>query len=479
MNKIFKILLCTLLSSICLTISVQAATNWTIMIYLDADNNLEPDGIDDFLEIATQGSDEHINYVVQMDRIDDYSNKYGDWTDCKRFLIDKDMTPTAQNALSSLGEVNMGDPNTLQDFIQWAMTSYPAQKYALVLWDHGDGWQRKRSKRPAVKSICWDDTNGNDDSISMLDLKNILQALPIKPVIVGFDACLMGMLENAYMLKQAGISVMVGSEKTEPAAGWPYDKISKGLASNPGWQASDLGKWIVEQYYLSYDMDETQSAIDLTKLNPVIDSLSTFATSLRSSWQDNIVEIKNTAQILRMHIDNAVIASKNGKAYREAAGLSIYFPTQYFDSYYNQTDLAKNTSWNEFLADFIDTMSASWIDLSRKQVLSFDDTEFIDLHHFCKILESYDPENFKPRYTVAETSYDFIDIQSSGSNHIINDEDYITIVPTDFMFNFHDKSYDTFYISDNGVIYFENLDWNWGWSTNSSIPSDDAYNCLQ
>ena len=475
MNKAFKIICFMLISSICLIFNVQAETNWTIMIYLDADNNLEPDGIDDFLEIATQGSDEHINYVVQMDRIDDYSDKYGDWTDCKRFRIEKDMTPTAQSALSSLGEVNMGDPNTLQDFIQWAMTSYPAQKYALVLWDHGDGWQRKRTRRPAIKSICWDDTSGDDDSISMLDLKNILQALPIKPVLVGFDACLMGMLENAYMLKQAGISVMVGSEQNEPAAGWPYDKISKGLASNPGWQATELGKWIVEQYYLSYDMDETQSAIDLNKLNPLIDSLSTFAVSLRNSWQDNRDEIKNTAQALRMCIDDAVIASKNGDNYREASGLSIYFPTGYYSDYYNQTDLAKDTTWNEFLTDFIDTMSASWIDLARKQVLSFDDTDFVDLHHFCNILESYDPDSFRPLYTAVETSYNFEDIQTSGSNEIIDDEDYITIGPTDFIFMFHDNTYDTFYISDNGAIYFEHSHWNWG-STNSSIPSDDAYN---
>ena len=478
MKKTTYLLLCIFLFSPFFSIKVQAAAKWTIMIYLDADNNLESDGIDDFLEIATTGSDENINYVVQMDRINDYSDKYGDWTDCKRFHIQKDMVPTEQNALESLGEVNMGDPDTLSDFIQWAMTSYPAQQYALILWDHGDGWQRKRGKPPAIKSICWDDTNGNEDSISMFDLKRILESLPIKPVLVGFDACLMGMLENAYMLKQAGISVMVGSEEIEPAAGWPYDLISKELASNPGWQATQLGKWIVEQYYLSYDMDQTQSAIDLTKLNPLINSLTLFSTSLRTSWQEGMDAVKNSAQALLSHIDNAVILSKNGNDFREAGGLSIYFPSSYYDSSYDQTDLAKDTKWNEFLTDFIDFMSSSWIDLARKQVLSFDNPDFIDLYHFCKCLESYDPDHFRPRYSADETAYFFEDIQSSGTYEKITDEDYIKVMPDNFSFHYHDNTYHTFYISDNGVIFFDDTDWewSWGWSTNSTIPSDDAFN---
>jgi hypothetical protein len=443
---------------------------------MDADNNLESDGIDDFLEIATTGSNENINYVVQMDRIDGESSSYGDWTDCKRFFVQKDMTPTAQNALSSLGEVNMGDSNTLKDFIQWAMAEYPAQQYALVLWDHGDGWQRKRGRQSLIKSICWDDTNGYEASISMLDLKKLLVSLPVKPVLVGFDACLMSMLENAYMLNQAGISVMVGSEETEPAAGWPYDTISQGLASNPQWQAKQLGEWIVEKYYQSNNMEETQSAIDLTKMTPLINSLSTFATSIRTSWQDNMEAIRNASQSLRMRIDDAVIASKNGNAFREAGGLSIYFPKGYIHTNYAQTDLAKDTSWNEFLNDFQDTMSSSWIDMARNQTLSFDDPDFVDLYHFCKCLEQYDPDDFRPHYTVSETGYAFEDIQTSGTKENISDEGSIEINPTNFSFQYHDNTYNTFNISDNGVIFFDTADDDISWATNSSIPSAEPFN---
>ncbi|KPA16926.1 Peptidase C11, clostripain [Candidatus Magnetomorum sp. HK-1] len=471
--KKINYLLCILVLCILIPISAQATSKWTIMIYLDADNNLEPDGIDDFLEISTTGSDEHINYVVQMDRIEGFEDAYGDWTDCKRFLVQKDMTPTSQNALESLGEINMGDPASLKDFIQWSMTNYPAQQYALILWDHGDGWQRKRTRQSVIKSICWDDTNGYEASLSMLDLKQVLSNLPIKPDLVGFDACLMGMIENAYMLKQAGISVMVGSEETEPAAGWPYDTIAKGLASNPQWNAIQLGQWIVDKYYSFYDMNETQAAIDLSKIDPLITALTTFSTAIRTSWQNNMDAIRTAAQTLRMRIDNAVINTKNGEPYHDAGGLSIYFPTDYYDSTYNQTDLAKDTSWNEFLSDYFESMTHSWISMARRQVLNFYDPNFIDLHHLCTIMQEFNPDNYKPGYSVEESAYIFDDIQSSGTFQNIDDEEKVIITPTDFKFSYYDNIYDTFYISDNGLIYFAQTYFG---AVNESIPGSKEYN---
>ena len=81
------------------TASADPLPAWTLMVYLDADNNLESAGIDDFLEMATVGSDANINIVVQFDRINGYDTSYGDWTRCKRFYIEKDMTPIPGNAV--------------------------------------------------------------------------------------------------------------------------------------------------------------------------------------------------------------------------------------------------------------------------------------------------------------------------------------------------------------------------------------------
>ncbi|MBU1914523.1 MAG: hypothetical protein KJ563_04945, partial [Candidatus Thermoplasmatota archaeon] len=121
---------------------------WTFMVYMDGDNDLERVAILDFLEMAAVGSTPNVNIVVEFDRSRFYDTSYGNWNTTKRFLVTSGMTPTAANASSDIGEVNMGNASTLVDFIDWGVTAYPANNYALVLWDHGGGWS----------GVCWDYT---------------------------------------------------------------------------------------------------------------------------------------------------------------------------------------------------------------------------------------------------------------------------------------------------------------------------------
>jgi hypothetical protein len=120
------------------------SANWTIMVYLDGDNDLEEYAINDFLEISSSGSDENINIVVQFDRNNYYDTRYGDWTECNRFYITKGMTPERKNAINDWGdgkggrEVNMGEPYTLKDFINWAKTNYPAKK---ICFNFMESWR--------------------------------------------------------------------------------------------------------------------------------------------------------------------------------------------------------------------------------------------------------------------------------------------------------------------------------------------------
>jgi len=172
--------------------------SWTFMVYLDGDNDLEDDGINDFLEMSSVGSNSAINIVVQFDRISGYTSSYDNWTTTKRFYITSGMTPTADNALEDLGELNHGDPQTLIDFVDWAKTNYPAQRYALILWNHGGGWRESNrlqeelegKKRPFYRAVCWDDTDGGD-TLYMDEVQGALDATGSNHLI-GFDACLMG-----------------------------------------------------------------------------------------------------------------------------------------------------------------------------------------------------------------------------------------------------------------------------------------------
>ena len=102
----------------------RANKEWTFMVYIDGDNNLEGAAVDDFLEMSAVGSTGDVNIVVQMDRRGGYDTSYGDWRDCQRYLVTQGMTPTEANAVSDWGdgqggrEVNMGDPNAA-----WARVS--------------------------------------------------------------------------------------------------------------------------------------------------------------------------------------------------------------------------------------------------------------------------------------------------------------------------------------------------------------------
>jgi len=171
---------------------------WTIMVYLAGDNDLEYYAINDFLEMASVGSTNDVKIVVQFDRIPGYDSRYGDWTTTKRYLVTQGMIPDYSNALMDIGEANMADPQTLVDFVTWGKNSYPANNYCVILWDHGSGW--KFPDTGVTKWICGDYSNG--DVMEIYELRNALNTItnngnyPLD--LIGFDACLMQMIEIGY-----------------------------------------------------------------------------------------------------------------------------------------------------------------------------------------------------------------------------------------------------------------------------------------
>ncbi len=462
--------------SILLGASTAPAAKWTFMVYLDADNNLEPAGIGDFLEMATVGSNEDVHILVQMDRIPGFTDAYGDWTGCKRYRVTQGMTPTAATALQDLGEVNMGDPATLVDFINWGTANYPADRYAVILWDHGNGWQKRTlSRDPAFKAVCSDDSNGHD----RLYNREIRQALnAANPIhLIGFDACLMGMVEVAYELRDAGPSVMVASEELEPGDGWPYDTILSYLTDHPEWSGAELGYAIVELYYASYDagtQNRTQSVIDLTKTGPLAESISEFADAIRNSWETDRAAVVTEARSVMDRIDLAVIHEKHGDNHRGANGLAIYFPLNEYDYSIGYTgttiQFPGDTLWDEFLDAYFTDMSGSWIESARKLSVEFQ-KEYggghVDLYHFCSLLAGGIQSD--PGYTVHEESYTFEDIAATGTRLEVGDEGHGFIQPG-FTFRFYGEDYSGFGVSDNGTIYFRNVDYGEKAYINEPVP---------
>ena len=367
----------------------QAAT-WTFMVYLAADNNLEPYAIDDFIEMAAAGSDAHLNIVVQFDRIPDYDSRYDNWTSTKRFLVTPGMVPDANSAVQDIDEADMGDPQTAIDFINWARTNYPADHYVLVWWNHGGGWLDSFVPQDiGPNDFCWDDTNGSD-ALTSAELYQILGAVTnggAAPLdLVAFDACLMAMWEVDNQIKPFGSAVSVSSEETEPGAGWPYNTILSDLKANPGWGPAQLGDDIVWRYYQSYGNGETQSAKDLagpyTTLNQAVDDLAVAMIAHEETYHDLYDAARSDAQSFQVAdfidlydlatqidlkisdpdlnaaamavmgaVDAAVIREEHGVSWPGAHGISFYFPTYLPGDWtaYRSLRSSQLTHWDEFV----------------------------------------------------------------------------------------------------------------------------------
>jgi len=402
MNNKYKIIFILLMLSISLTgcflfPPIYKPAEWTVMIYLDSDNNLESAGINDINEMEMVGSTSEVNIVVQVDRIpysvlaannegylDDISNS--NWTTTRRYYITQDFDPIQINSqlISDLGELNMGDPQTLVNFTNWAAINYPAEKYLLVIWNHGGGFRSTN----LTKDIAWDDTSGGD-KITMPELEYALSMISTqigkKIDIIGMDACLMAMTEVAYQIKDYA-DILVASEENEPGDGWPYDTILGELVVNPLISSEQLAVDIVDKYIFSYPYGNvTQSAIDLSYMSTLASQLSNLALAIMSDSltpkskyilasvssqyygdydfidlydfckkvliYSNSTDVKNIALSIQQTLNYAVIKSGySGGSVSGSKGLSIYFPYIAYHYYYNYTNFSQDTFWDEMLS---------------------------------------------------------------------------------------------------------------------------------
>lgn len=172
---------------------------------------------------------------------------------------------------------NMGAAATLSDFLSWAYTYAPADRYGLILWDHGAG---------PLMGVCFDEQFSDDetgmDSLMLSELTEALQQSPFKDQkleFFGFDACLMGSLEVAAAVSPFA-NYMIASQEIEPVCGWNYAFLSEVFSSDDG---KDWGMKIISKYeeFLRDSLDEvTLSCLDLAQMKNVLAEAESFFGSI-------------------------------------------------------------------------------------------------------------------------------------------------------------------------------------------------------
>jgi hypothetical protein len=236
----------------------DADQTWLVMLYQDADDQtLEQDIFLDLNEVERVGSTDQVTIVSQMDRFRGGFSGDGDWRSTRRYLVkpDDDLNTISSELVEDLGEANMADGDTLVDFVTWAMETYPADRYALILSDHGMGWPggwsdptpggQDTGKAPLIKAYTEDSIflSEMDEAFAKIQSKTGVEKLDL----IGLDACLMSQME-VYAMLQPYAHVAVASEETEPGLGWAYAAFLGQLADDPGMDAAALASGIVDTY---------------------------------------------------------------------------------------------------------------------------------------------------------------------------------------------------------------------------------------
>ncbi len=138
----------------------------------------------------------------------------------------------------NLGSQSMTDPDTLSSFIKWCKKNYPANRNALIFWDHGGG---------SVSGFGYDEKFSSSGSMSLGEIDQALSDGGVKFDFVGFDACLMATTENALMLTKHA-DYMIASEETEPGIGWYYTDWLTELSKNTSMPTLEIGKMIIDDF---------------------------------------------------------------------------------------------------------------------------------------------------------------------------------------------------------------------------------------
>ena len=292
---------------------VDTKAKWTFMVYLAGDNNLSDAGDTDLQEMAAVGSSDEVSIIAEFDCI-------GDEGHSKRYYVERGNL----KEVADLGETDSGDPNVLLDYIAWTKENYPADRYALILWNHGGGWDKSsmdtisqevgtrnfgraegterssssmgraffRTTLQTIMSletaderaICSDDGSGH--SLDTVELGRVLaeakKLLGKKIDLMGMDACLMANLEVAYQARDY-VNYIVASEENEPNNGWPYTEVLQRLVDEPDMATADFGAHIVDAYIKSYahtGFTVTQSAVDLSKVDELTGAMDELADAL-------------------------------------------------------------------------------------------------------------------------------------------------------------------------------------------------------
>lgn len=354
----------------------------TVMVYL-LGSNLESDGgyaSNDLGEMLAADFGDNLNLIVMTGGAKEWQNENISSSTCQYWQIKDGELISLE---SDIGKISMTDSDTLSTFISYAASEYPADRYALICWDHGGG----------TMDGYGSDEYFEDDALNLDDIAEALGDAGVLFDFVGFDACLMGTVETAYMLEPYA-DYLIASEEIEECDGWYYTDWLTELGSNPSISTVDLGVKIIDDFVESYQDDTyelvaTLSIVELRQMPYTYEvmcayfadatialedgeysTLSTARSSAKAYGEDEFEQVDIVDFVMRTDLDGSqdVIDAVDSavKYYRNSVGLTgsgmaMYFPYDYPDCYTDVLAVLQDVGYTEeyttFFNQFVSAMS--------------------------------------------------------------------------------------------------------------------------
>ena len=326
---------------------------WTIMVYMCGTDLESKSGMasNDLQEMAKATLGKNVNIIVYTGgckqwKINGISNSVNQ--------IYKVENGGLTCLVSDDGKDSMVKPATLTRFIQFCTKNYPANRQALIFWDHGGG---------SISGYGYDEKNASLGSMGLSGIDSALKNGGTSFDFIGFDACLMATLETGLMLDDYA-DYMIASEETEPGIGWYYTNWLTKLSADSSMPTIEIGQNIVDDFVSECNrrcagQKTTLSVVDLAELSATVpttlksfasgtskllsgsdykvvsdarSSTREFATSSRIDQIDLVHLCYNLAtpesEALAKSLLGAVKYNKTSSAISNAYGISIFFPYQ-------------------------------------------------------------------------------------------------------------------------------------------------------
>jgi len=323
----------------------------TVMVYMCATDLEQRSGMAtaDLNEMLYAVDSDKLNIVIETGGCTGWRNSVISSKTNQRYLVTSQGLRLVQD---NLGLRSMVNPATLADFIQFSKAQFPANRYILVMWDHGGG---------SLTGYGYDQHFSND-SMTLDELATGLRNGGCAFDVIGFDACLMATLETAMVLEPYA-DYMLASEETEPGIGWHHTGWLTSLAENTSIPTTELGKRLIDDYVATCrsqtpQSQATLSLIDLAELKGTVpNAFASFASSTKglintenyhavssargdakefaASSQINQIDLIDFAENLRTPeattfanvLRGCIKYNRTSSNISNANGVSIYFPS--------------------------------------------------------------------------------------------------------------------------------------------------------